>query len=249
MLRAFAFALAAIVPLGLTAPAAADPQPTRAELEAIILETILDNPEVLEQAFAKLQEDRQREADEARVASIAQYRERLEASPTDGVIGNPDGDVTLVEFFDYNCGFCARALDDLYAILEEDKNLRVVLKEFPVLGQASMEAAAVSIGVSKNHPDAYEEFHRRVLSYRGAADGNVALSIAAEMGLPRDALAEGMRSDDVRQVVEEGYELAQALGLSGTPSYVIGDRVEFGAVGVDALKAAISQARCGADAC
>ncbi len=249
MLRGFAFALALSLPLSAGVPAMADPQPTRAELEAIILETILENPEVLEQAFALLQEKRQQEADEARVASIEQYREQLVASPNDAVIGNPDGDVTLVEFFDYNCGFCARALSDLYVLLEEDKDLRVVLKEFPVLGQNSMEAAAVSIGVAKNHPEAYEEFHRRLLSYEGAANGDSALALAGEMGLDSDALAAGMRSDTVREVVEGGYELAQALGLSGTPSYVIGDSVEFGAVGVDALRAAINQARCGEDAC
>ena len=94
MLRGFAFALALSLPLSAGVPAMADPQPTRAELEAIILETILENPEVLEQAFAKLQEQRQEEADAARVASIEQYRERLVASPTDAVIGNPAGDVT-----------------------------------------------------------------------------------------------------------------------------------------------------------
>ncbi|MEM0908302.1 MAG: DsbA family protein [Pseudomonadota bacterium] len=222
---------------------------SRGDVETIVREYILANPEVLEEAFALLQERRQAEEAAARMASLEVYRDALVASPLDPVMGNPDGDVTLVEFFDYNCGFCRRAMDDLERLVEGDPNLRVVLKEFPVLGQQSMEAAAVSISVNRLHPEAYGEFHERLMRLEGAANGETALDLAADMELPRDAIEESMRSDHVRDVVQQSYEVAQALGLSGTPSYVVGDAIEFGAVGYDQLKERINQARCGATEC
>jgi len=233
-----------------TASAAQDnPTLSRSDVETIVREYLLANPEVLEEAFTVLQERRQAAEDEARVASLVEHREALIASPSDAVIGNPDGDVTLVEFFDYNCGYCRRAMSDLEELLKDDPNLRVVLKEFPVLGQPSMEAAAVSISVQEHHPEAYEEFHNRLMRSDGPADGDVALAVAAELKLDRDKLETSMRSDHVRAVVEQSYEVAQALGLTGTPSYVIGDSVEFGAVGFDQLRARINEARCGAVEC
>ena len=222
---------------------------SRTEVETIVREYLLANPEILEEAFTVLQERRQAAEDEARLATIAEHRETLVASPNDGVLGNPDGDVTMVEFFDYNCGYCRRAMGDLAELLESDPNLRVVLKEFPVLGQASMEAAAVSISVQALHPEAYGDFHHRLMASEGRADAASALKIAEEMNLSRDAIEESMRSDHVRSVVEESYELAQSLGLSGTPSYVIGDAVEFGAVGFDQLQGRINEARCGSLTC
>ncbi|MEM9221474.1 MAG: DsbA family protein [Pseudomonadota bacterium] len=243
-------AAGAVVVAGLAATGAqAQDVLSRGDVETIVREYLLANPEVLEEAFTALQTRRQEAEEEARTASLVAYRDALEASPHDAVIGNPEGDVTLVEFFDYNCGFCRRAMDDLNTLMEEDPNLRVVLKEFPVLGQQSMEAAAVSISVNQLHPEAYGEFHERLMRVHGQADGDVALSIAEEMELPRAALEENMRSDDVRDVVQQGYEVAQALGLSGTPSYVVGDAVEFGAVGYEQLKVRINQARCGEAVC
>ena len=222
---------------------------SRTEVETIVREYLLANPEILEEAFTVLQDRRQAAEDEARLATIEENRETLVASPNDGVLGNPDGDVTMVEFFDYNCGYCRRAMGDLAQLLETDPNLRVVLKEFPVLGQASMEAAAVSIAVQSLYPDSYEDFHHRLMTTEGRADGAAALQVAEDLQLPRDELEDTMRSDHVRSVVQESYELAQSLGLSGTPSYVIGDSVEFGAVGFDQLKMRINEARCGSLTC
>ena len=228
---------------------AADEPLDRTAVETIVREYLIANPEVLEEAFAALQSKRDAEAAQARTASLDTYRERLVAGEHDAVIGNPEGDVTLVEFFDYNCGFCRRAMDDVNRLVEGDPNLRVVLKEFPVLGQPSMEAAAVSIMVNKLAPDAYDEFHRRLMAAEGQANEDRALSIAEELGLPRADIEAGLRSDDVRAAVEDSYEIAQALGLTGTPSFVIGDQVEFGAVGYDALKTRINEARCGEAVC
>ena len=222
---------------------------TKEDVESIVREYLLANPEILEEAFTVLQERRQVAEDEARQTTLADYRDQLVASPLDPVIGNPDGDVTLVEFFDYNCGYCRGAMDDMDKLLETDPNLRIVLKEFPVLGQPSMEAAAVSISVNQLYPEAYGEFHNRLMRVEGQANGERALQIAGDLNLPVDEIEANMRSEKVRDVVQQSYEIAQALGLSGTPSYVVGDMVEFGAVGFDQLSARINEARCGETTC
>ncbi|WP_420392584.1 DsbA family protein [Acuticoccus sp.] len=248
MVRIFlaAAAISALLPLG--APNAAEPL-TRSDVEAIVRDYLIANPEVLEEAFAALQQRRIEEAEEERAAALATMREDLEGSPYGAVLGNPEGDVTLVEFFDYNCGYCKRAHEDLDRLIAGDPNLRVVLREFPVLGEASMRAAQVSIAVNAVAPEAYDEFHRRLLATEGRADDAAALTLIDALGLPREEIEAAMTSDAVRESVEESYALARALQIEGTPSYVIGDAVEQGAVGHDALKARINIARCGTPSC
>jgi protein-disulfide isomerase len=251
MIRVIVAAVAALLIATALAPSvhAADEPLTRSDVERIVKEYLLANPELLEEVFTALQQKREAQADAARTASLSQYREALEASPNDPVLGNPEGDVTLVEFFDYNCGYCRRAMADLDQLLEDDPDLRVVLKEFPVLGRSSMEAASVSIAVNQVAPEAFEEFHRRLMSSQGEANEDVALALVDEMGLPREQVEAQISSDVVRSVVERSYEIAQALGLSGTPSYVIGNDVQFGAVGYDTLRQSVNEARCGAASC
>jgi protein-disulfide isomerase len=246
LLAAFALAL----PLSLSTAAYADETAlTRSDVESIVREYLLANPEILEEAFTALQQKREAEADAARLEQLAVYRDELENSPRDPVLGNPEGDVTLVEFFDYNCGYCRRAHDDMKRLIEGDPELRVVLKEFPVLGRSSMEAAAVSIAVNMIAPDLYGEFHEKLMTRDGEANEAAALEVAEALGLSREEIRTEIRSDAVRETVEASYEVAQALGLSGTPSYVVGDIVEFGAVGYDALKESINETRCGELVC
>ncbi|WMS42544.1 DsbA family protein [Acuticoccus sp. MNP-M23] len=234
-----------------TAAVAQEPL-ARADVEEIVRDYILTNPELLEEAYTILQQRRQAEQDAAVVTSLQTYRDALENSPHGAIMGNPDGDVTLVEFFDYNCGYCKRAMEDLERLIADDPNLRVVMKEFPVLGPPSVEAAAVSVLVNEMKPEAYPEFHDRLLSEgtpANPANGELALSIAEEMGLPRDELAGKLRSEAVRSAMQESYDIAKALGLSGTPAYVIGNKVAHGAVGFDELKEHINTARCGETTC
>ena len=243
-------AVVAALPLLAAVPAAADNSPlTRQDVETIVREYLIANPEVLEEAFAALQSKRLAAATQERSAAIAQFREELERSPYGAVIGNPDGDVTLVEFFDYNCGFCRRALSDLDDLVAQDPNLRVVLKEFPVLGEASMKAAAVSIAVHQVAPDKYADFHTQLLEVEGRADDTAAFAVAEALAIPRSEIDAAMASDSVRKTVEESYRLAKALQLDGTPSYVVGDAVEEGAVGSETLKSRINVARCGTAIC
>ncbi len=216
----------------------------------IVRDYLLAHPEVLEEVVAEL--DRRRAAATAAQQSeaLVAQRDTLLNSDRQVVLGNPEGDVTLVEFFDYNCTYCRAAHRDLMRLLDEDPSLRVVLKEYPVLGQGSVEAAQVAIALNEVAPDRYLEFHDRVLREQGQANGNRALAIADELGIDPLTIRAAMESPNVEETISEVYELATALGITGTPTYVLGNEVVVGAVGYDNLVGKIQQVRaCGATVC
>ena len=184
-------------------------------------------------------------------AAVKDNVDALFSSPRQVVVGNPQGDVTLVEFFDYNCGYCKRAMTDMLDLMKNDGKLKVVLKEFPVLGEGSVEAARVAVAVRMQDKGGkkYLEFHQKLLGGRGQADKARALAVAKEVGLDMARLERDMASDEVKTTLEESFKLAEKLGLNGTPSYVIGDDVVVGAVGLAALKEKINTVRCGKATC
>lgn len=211
---------------------------------------LMENPEVIRDAFYELERRKAEAEAQERTATISQNKTVLFDSTRQAVLGNPEGDVTLVEFFDYNCGYCKRALGDMNKLLEEDSGLRVVLKEFPVLGQGSVEAAHVAAAVNMIAPDRYNDFHQKLLTAKGQANGAKAIAVAKEIGIPDDELAAKLKDPEVGATIDESYGLAKSLGLTGTPSYVIGDEVVFGAVGYDELKSKIADIRaCGSTTC
>lgn len=222
----------------------------REAIEAIVREYLMKNPEVIRDAMEALEQKRLAEETARQTKAIADNRDKLLHSPFQVVLGNPAGDVTLVEFFDYNCGYCRRAHADMTRLISEDAKLRVVLKEFPVLGPASLEAAQVAVAVNIVAPEKYGEFHDRMLSDRAQASGERAIAIAEEIGIDGARLREATKSDAVGKAIEEVYAMANALGLTGTPSYVVGDEVVVGAVGYDQLKSRIDAVRaCGSTIC
>ena len=223
----------------------------RSEIEKIVKEYLIAHPEVLQEVVAEI-EKRQTDAQSAKQqTAVSTHAAALFNSKHQVVLGNPKGDVTLVEFFDYNCGYCKRALADMMGLLEADKNLRVVLKEFPVLGEASVQAAQVAVAVHMQDTSGkkYLDFHRKLLQSRGRADRAKAMAVAKEVGLDTDRIERDSKSPEVRATLEEVFKLAQELGLNGTPSYVVGSDVVIGAVGAAALKEKISKARCGKPTC
>jgi protein-disulfide isomerase len=195
---------------------------------------------------------RQAAADaEKHQAGVAANAETIFNSPRGVVLGNKDGDVTFVEFFDYNCGYCKRAMADMLDLMKTDPKLKVVLKEFPVLSQGSVEAAQVAVAVRMQDPSGkkYLDFHQKLLTGRGAADKARALAAAKEAGLDTARIEKDLASPEVRATIEENFKLAEAMGMNGTPSYVIGKQVVIGAVGVDNLREKIGVARCGKATC
>ena len=244
----FALALCAAPPAA-SAQSFSDAQ--RGDIETIVRNYLIAHPEVLEEAMTELGK-RQAAAETAKhEATIEQNADAIFNSPRGVVLGNKDGDVTFVEFFDYNCGYCKRAMADMLDLLKTDPKLKVVLKEFPVLGPGSVEAARVAAAARMQDKTGkkYLEFHQKLLGGRGQADKAHAMAAAKDAGFDMARLEKDLASPEVRATIEENFKLAEDMGLNGTPSYVIGKQVVVGAVGLDGLKEKIGVARCGKATC
>jgi protein-disulfide isomerase len=218
-------------------------------VQQIVKDYLVKNPDVMREVLAELVKSRRGAvapaADASKVAAIQSNAKLLLSSPHQVTLGNPQGDVTLVEFFDYNCGYCKRALSDMTALMNADPKLRIVLKEFPILGPGSTEAARVAVAARIQDVDGrkYLAFHQTLLNARGPANKDAALAAAKAAGFDMARLQIDMESDEVNATLTESGKLARAVGINGTPGYVVGDAVVAGAVGVAALKERIETAR------
>lgn len=238
-----------VAPAAVSAQSFSDSQ--RGEIEQIVKNYLLAHPEILEDVSAELSK-RQAAAEALKhEAAVTKNADAIFNSPRGVTLGNKNGDVSFVEFFDYNCGYCKRAMADMLELLKSDPKLKVVLKEFPVLGPGSVEAAQVAVAVRMQDPDGkkYLDFHQRLLGERGHADKTRALAAAKAAGLDMARIEKDMSSPEVRATLEENFKLAESMGMNGTPSYVIGKQVVVGAVGLDTLKEKINTARCGKASC
>lgn len=241
-----ALAIALAAPL----PALALDDAQKKEFGDFIREYLLENPEVLLDAQEALQRKQQEAQQVKAVRTITENEKAIFASGYDIALGNPDGDVTVVEFFDYNCGYCRRALADMDTILAADKNVRFVLKELPILGPDSLVAHKVSAAVRDLAPEKYGDFHRRLLGGEGRATEESAIAVAVELGLTEADIRKTMADKPHDDAVREAYSLANDLGITGTPSYVIASETVFGAVGADDLAEKIANVRaCGKATC
>ena len=236
-------------PMSASAQSFSDTQ--RGDIETIVRNYLIAHPEVLEEAMNELSK-RQAAAESAKhEAGVANHSEAIFNSPRNVTLGNKDGDVTFVEFFDYNCGYCKRAMTDMMELMKADPKLKVVLKEFPVLSAGSVEAAQVGVAVRMQDPSGkkYLDFHQKLLGGRGAADKARAMAVAKEVGLDMAKLEKDMTSPEAKATLEENFKLAEEMGMNGTPSYVIGKQVVVGAIGLEGLKEKIGMARCGKASC
>jgi len=251
-LAAAALALALATPAQAQTVAQTFTPDQRGEIEKIVREYLLSNPQLLQEVMGEL-EKRQAQADaDKHRAAIKEHAEIIFNSPRQVTLGNPKGDVTFVELFDYNCGYCKRAMADMLDLMKADSNIKVVLKEFPVLGEGSTQAAQVAVAVrmqDKTGGKKYLEFHQKLLGGRGAADKARAMAVAKEVGLDMARLEKDMASEEVKTTLAETFKIAEAMGLNGTPSYVIGNEAVIGAVGLATLKERVNMARCGQATC
>jgi protein-disulfide isomerase len=225
--------------------------PQRGEIEKIVRDYLVAHPEVLQEAMTELDKRQTAAESEKHKDAVKQNAQALFSSPRQVNLGNPQGNVTFVEFFDYNCGYCKRAMDDMLTLLKDDPKLKIVLKEFPVLGPGSVEAAQVAVAVRMQDKTGkkYLEFHQKLLGGRGQADRAHALAVAKDIGMNMAQIDKDMQSPEVKATLEENFKLAEQLGLNGTPSYVVGDNVIVGAVGLPALQQSINTTRCGKASC
>jgi protein-disulfide isomerase len=213
----------------------------RKEIGDIVRDYLLEHPEVLLEVGKKLEEKQQAEESSKREDTLKARADDIFRMKGDHVAGNPDGDVTMVEFFDYNCGWCKKGLPEVLAILEEDKNLRLVLKEFPIFGGDSDYAAKAALASQKQGK--YWEFHLALLGHEGKVTREMVDKIAADVGLDVAKLKADLGSPEVAEIIRKNQDLAAALAIGGTPAFVIDNHVVPGYLPKDGLMASVSKVR------
>ena len=199
----------------------------RKAIESIIKDYLINNPEVMLEIQTAL-ESRMEEVQAKRLqAAISAQAEQIFRSPDAPIAGNPKGDITVVEFFDYNCGYCKRAFGDVAKLIEKDKSVKLVLKELPILSKGSEEGTRVALAAKAQGK--YWEVHRALLNLRGQISEQTALAAAEKAGLDMAKLKTDMKGDAVTQEIARVRELAQAMGIQGTPHFLVADRAIAGA--------------------
>lgn len=223
-----------------TAPATIGPE-QKTEIEKIVHDYLIEHPEVIKEAIQALQAKEQQSKADAQTQAVLANKDALYNDPGTPVAGNPVGDVTVVEFFDYKCPYCKAVSGPLDQLLKEDKGVRLVLKEFPILSDQSVlaaHAALAAVGQGK-----YWEFHQALMAHRGDFDMDVIKTIAAKAGLDPAKLEADMGRQQIEPLISANHDLARTLDISATPTFVIGDQVIEGAVPLEELKNQIKKAR------
>ena len=212
-------------------------QMTNEQVKLLALEAILENPQIIMQAVAIL-EQRERE----RAASGANtVRLQLEQDPNSPNLGNPDGDVTVIEFFDYNCPYCRKAGQTVQELLALDANVRVIYREWPILGEDSVFASRAALAARAQGK--YEEFHWALMNGEGRASEASILKLARHLGLDVEKLQADMTSPAVEAHIAQSNALARTLGFTGTPAFIVGDRTAPGMLSTDEITAMVAEAR------
>lgn len=212
-------------------------------IEDIVRTYILKNPEIIREAVEALQAKEQQSAEERRIESMAKLKDELTSDPTSPVLGNPAGDVTVVEFFDYRCPYCKRAAPVVEQLVKEDGRIRRVMKEFPILGPESLFASRVALAAHAQGK--YEAIHRLLISSRGALDQETVMRLAKEAGLDLVQLKRDLNSPLIDETLKKNRDLAGQIEITGTPAFIIGKEFVPGAVELDALRTIVARARKG----
>jgi protein-disulfide isomerase len=213
----------------------------KGEFEQKVRAYLLENPEVIVEAIERYQE-RKRAAEQGEAQAILKARaDEVFRDPDSPVGGNANGDVTLVEYFDYNCPYCRRVGPTMVQAEAADAKLRIVYKEFPILGPNSVFAAKAALAAHRQGK--YVAFHKALMAVEGVADKDKVMEVAATVGLDLDRLKSDMDDPAIQKMIERNLALAQALRISGTPSFVAGNQIVRGAVDLTALQGLIREAR------
>lgn len=223
--------------------AAQIPSEQRQAIEGIIHDYLLNNPDVLIEALRSAEDKVNREADAKATKVLSDRAGEVFDNPATPVGGNPKGDVTIVEFFDYRCPYCKQVLPSLQALLKEDHELRFVYKEFPVLGPASVTAAHAALAAQRQGK--YEAFHTAMMAAKGQITEDTIYKVAGSVGLDVDQLKQDMAAPEIERELKANLALAEALNIRGTPGFIIGKKIVPGALDLDALKDMIAEARKG----
>jgi protein-disulfide isomerase len=229
---------------GIAAPASAQQNETltdQAKMEQIIHDYLLAHPEVILESVEKYQKQQEQASAQKQSQALVDRREELLHAAADPVIGNPNGDVTIVEFFDYRCPYCKQVEPALEALLGEDRQLRLVYKEFPVLGADSVTASKAALAAKKQGK--YDAFHRAMMTLKGQINEAAVFKTAESVGLDVERLKRDIASPEVARALKANSDLAKALDIGGTPAFVIGEEIVPGAIDLASLKQMIATAR------
>lgn len=210
------------------------------EIGKIVREYLLENPSIVFEAADKYKQQQEEEMAKKAEASIKDHIEYLTRADAPSA-GNPKGDVTIVEFFDYNCGYCRKALEDLQTLIKNDPNVRVVFSEMPILGPTSRTAALWALAANKQGK--YFEFHTAVMHHKGLKEEAELEKLAQNVGLDIKKLKEDVKSEDIIAMLEKDIEVGRSIGVQGTPAFIIGTSFVPGYIGEEGLKKAVAEAR------
>ncbi|MEN3950691.1 DsbA family protein [Iodidimonas sp. SYSU 1G8] len=239
-LRGIAAAAIALWTLQTAAPALALSERDKTQVEQIVRDYLRNNPQVLEEMITALNAQRVQQAAADAEKAIAENKDIIFAD--NGLVaGNPQGDVTLVEFFDYRCGYCRLAQPNIVKLLEEDPNIRIVFKEYPVLGPESITASRAAVASAKQGK--YVEFHMALMGLEEPLNDDVVYRVAGEVGLDVARLKEDMKSEDIDAMLAENQKLAETLGIGGTPNFIIGSHLLQGLVTYETLTETVEKER------
>ena len=215
-------------PAASSSPAASAFTPEqRKELGALIKEILVNNPEILLEAQNALEAKMDKIQSERMAVAIKEHAGELFRPTGSPIVGNANGDVPVIEFFDYNCGYCKKAFLDIAKLVDKDKKVRVIMKEFPILSKGSEEAAKVALAAKMQGK--YWEFHRALLQSQGQANEATSLKVAEKLGLDMARIKKDMASPEVQKEIDATRELATKMGIQGTPHFIVGDRIVPGA--------------------
>ncbi len=223
------------------APAASLDDQQKNEIETLIREYLLAHPEILREMAATLETRERIAEEEARINSLTENAAIIFKSPTDPVAGNPKGDVTVIEFMDYNCSWCKKGMAEIAGIVEADKNVKVIFKEFPIFGAGSEFAARAAMAATKQGK--YWELHQALFKNEGPVTQDVTLQLAADLGLDIAKLETDMKDEAITKALGETQALASSMKINGTPAFIVDDKVFPGYVPKDQLIAAIAAVR------
>lgn len=213
------------------------------EMESLIHDYLVAHPEVLQEMVQKLDAQQKQAAADTRNTALSSAAKDIYHNELDGVAGNPKGDVTIVEFMDYNCGWCRKSVKEMQSVVAQDKNVRVVLKEFPIFGEGSEYAARAAMASVKQNK--YWAFHQALFAHQGQVDAAATDAIAKSVGLDVAKMKEDMKSADINANIDKTKQLADQLQFTGTPGFIIGDQVFPGYEEQDKILATIANARAG----
>lgn len=241
LLKALIVAVAVLCGVQAAHPALALSERDRAQVEQIVRDYLKNNPRVLQEMIDRLQALNAREAAIDAEKKIVANKVEVLGADAAMVAGNPDGDVTVVEFFDYRCGYCRLAQPSMARLLKEDPNVRVVFKEYPVLGPQSITAARAAIASARQGK--YVAFHMALMGLEESLNDEVLYRVAGQVGLDVARLKQDMKDEAIDQVIADNHDLADRLGVEGTPNFVIGTQLVQGMVPYETLTEMIAKAR------